>query len=81
VYKRVFGTHLSHNPCAPFAILYSKLFFDKFRLGKKHPERVPAGKGMLLALAISMADREAKKHLEKTGRVENDALASRHIKK
>src|SRR5690554_552134 len=23
VYKRVFGKHLSHNPCAPFAILYS----------------------------------------------------------
>jgi hypothetical protein len=81
VHKKVFGKHLSHNPCAPFAIIYSKIFFDNFRKGKKHPEHVPAGKALLLDMAISIADRQTARHLKKYGKVENDALASRHIKK
>ncbi|MFN8308428.1 MAG: hypothetical protein U0T73_00575 [Chitinophagales bacterium] len=81
VHKRVFGKHLSHNPCAPFAILYSKYFFDNFRKGKKHPERLQAGKKMLLAIAIDIANRQAKKHLKETGKVEGDALASIKKKK
>jgi dienelactone hydrolase len=81
IHMRLFGKHLTHNPCAPFAILYSKMFFDKIRAGKKHPERVPVGKGLLLAIAIDMADHQAKKHYEETGKHETDALASRHIKK
>jgi hypothetical protein len=39
------------------------------------------GKGLLLAIAIDMADHQAKKHYEETGKHETDALASRHIKK
>lgn len=77
VHKRVFGKHLSHNPCAPFAILYSKFFFDNFRKGKKHPERAPAGKNFILKLGISIANGQAKRHLKKTGHVEGDALATR----
>ena len=77
VKKRVFGKHLSHNPCAPFAILYSKYFFDNFRKGKKHPERIQPGKKLLLAIGISIANRQAEKHLKRTGKVESDALASR----
>lgn len=81
VYKKVFGKHLSHNPCAPFAILNSKFFFDNFRKGKKHPERFSAGRKLILALGIDIANRQAKQHLKKTGRVEGDALASRKGKK
>lgn len=77
VYKRVFGKHLSHNPCAPFAILYSKFFFDNFRKGKKNVARIPAGKSLILKLGISIANKQAKRVLKKTGKVEEDALASR----
>lgn len=77
VYKRVFGKHLSHNPCAPFAILYSKFFFDNFRKGKKHPERISAGRKLILAIGIDIANRQAKNHMKKTGKAEHDALASR----
>jgi hypothetical protein len=81
VHKRVFGKHLSHNPCAPFAILYSKYFFDNFRKGKKHPERLQAGKKMLIAIGVDIANRQALKHMKKTGKVEGDALASMKKKK
>jgi hypothetical protein len=81
VHRRVFGKYLSHNPCAPFAILSSKFFFDNFRKGKKHPERFSAGKKMVLAIGIDIANRQAKAHLKKTGKVEHDALASRKGKK
>ncbi len=81
VHKRVFGKHLSHNPCAPFAILYSKYFFDNFRKGKKHPERLQAGKKMLIAIGVDIANRQALKHMKRTGKVEGDALASMKKKK
>lgn len=81
IYKRIFGKHLSHNPCAPFAILYSKFFFDNFRRGKKHPERISAGRKLILALGIDIANRQARKHLKRYGKVEGDALASRKGKK
>ena len=81
VHKRVFGKHLSHNPCAPFAILYSKTFFDGFRKGKAHPEKYGKGRKMLLAIAIAQANGQAKRHLKRTGKLETDALASRSHKK
>ena len=81
VYERVFGKHLSHNPCAPIAVVYSKNFFDNFRKGRKNATYMPAGKKMLLAIAIAQANHEAEKHLKRTGKVENDALASREKKK
>lgn len=81
VHMRLFGKHLSHNPCAPFAIMYTKIFFDNMRKGKKHPEHVPAGKQMILDLGIAIANRQARNHLKKTGHVESDALASRSGKK
>lgn len=80
VYKKVFGKHLSHNPCAPFAILYSKWFFDNFRKSRKHPEKMPAGKALIAKLGISLANAQAKKTLRRTGKVEEDALASRRKK-
>ncbi len=81
VHKRIFGKHLSHNPCAPFAILHSKFFFDNFRRGKKHPELFSLGRKMVLAIGKDIANRQAKKHLKKFGKVEHDALASRKGKK
>jgi hypothetical protein len=81
VHKRLFGKHLSHNPCAPFAIIYSKIFFDNIRTGKKHPERVPGGKALILDLGISIANHQAYHHFKKTGSYEGDALASRKGKK
>ena len=81
VHKRIFGKHLSHNPCAPFAILYSKTFFNNIRAGKKHPEHVPAGTALILKIGISMANHQAYKHYKKTGSYEGDALASRKGKK
>ncbi len=81
VHHRLFGKHLSHNPCAPFAIIYSKIFFDNIRMGKKHPEHVPAGKALILKIGISIANHQAYKHYKKTGSYEGDALASRKGKK
>ena len=81
VYKHVFGKHLSHNPCAPFAIIYSKIFFDNFRKGRKNVAHVPAGKQMLLDIAIAQANQQAKRHMKKFGKVESDALAGREKKK
>ena len=81
VHKRVFGKYLSHNPCAPFAILSSKFFFDNFRKGKKHPEKFSAGRKLILALGVDIANHQARKHLKRTGKVEGDALASRKGKK
>lgn len=80
VYKRVFGKHLSHNPCAPFAILYSKFFFDNMRKEKAKPEKLKAGQKIILSLGIGMAEKQAKKKLKQTGKVEEDALASRRKK-
>lgn len=81
VYKRVFGKHLSHNPCAPFAILHSKFFFNNTRKGRKHPERFTGGQKFILSVAIGMANKQAKRTLEKTGKIEEDAMASRKKKK
>lgn len=81
VHERIFGRHLSHNPCAPFAILYSKAFFDNIRKGKKHPERVKPGEALILALGIDIANHQAKRHFKRTGKYEGDALASREGKK
>ncbi len=79
VHKKTFGKHLSHNPCAPFAIIYSKMFFDHMQKGKKHPEKM-GFKGFLIKIAISIADRQAKKAMKKTGKVEDDPLVSRRKK-
>jgi len=81
VHERLFGKHLSHNPCAPFAIIYSKIFFDNIRKGKPHPEHVPAGKALILKLGIAIANQQAYHHFKKTGSYEGDALASMKGKK
>lgn len=80
VYKRVFGKHLSHNPCAPLAIVYTKTFFNNVRKGKKHPERVGFGRRIILAIGIAQANKQAKKHKKNTGKVEEDPLAARKKK-
>lgn len=77
VYMRLFGKNLAHNPCAPFAILKTKYFFDNFRKGKKHPERFSLPKNLLLSLAISIADKQEYKKRKRTGKVETNALAVR----
>lgn len=81
VNERIFGKHLSHNPCAPFAIIYSKTFFDNIRKGKKHYTRVPFFKSLIIHLGIAQANHQAKKHMKHTGKVEDDALAARQKKK
>ncbi len=81
VSKRVFGKHLSHNPCAPMAIVYSKSFFDNVRKGKKKPHKLGFGRSFIMAIGIAQANTQAKKHKKKTGSVENDPMAARKGKK
>lgn len=81
VTKRLFGKHLSHNPCAPFAIMYSKQMFDNMRKGRKNITRIPFGKKILFGLGISMANKQAKRKKKQTGSVEDDPMASRKKKK
>ncbi len=80
VYKRVFGKHLSHNPCAPLAVVYSKVFFDNFRKGRKNVAKVPFGKRIILAIGVAQANKQAKKHKKKTGSVQEDPMAARKKK-
>jgi hypothetical protein len=40
-----------------------------------------AGKKMLIAIGVDIANRQALKHMKKTGKVEGDALASMKKKK
>lgn len=81
VRKRIFGKHLSHNPCAPLAIVYSKMFFDNIRKGKKHIYKPPFGKRLIMKIGIAQANSQARKHRKKTGSVEEDPLAARKKKK
>lgn len=76
VYKRSFGKHLSHNPCAPFALVYTKFFFDNIRSGKKKPQSMH-GLGGLLKIAISVADKKEKHFEKKSGAILTDPMASR----
>ena len=77
VYKRMFGKHLAHNPCAPFAIMYSKSFFDNIRKGRNNIYKVRFPKRLLLNLGIMGANRKGKKKLKETGKVEEDAMSVR----
>jgi hypothetical protein len=70
---------ITHAPRLLFYLLNSSSII--FRKGKKHPEKYSAGKKLILALGIDIANRQAKNHLRKTGKVEHDALASRSGKK
>lgn len=77
VHKKIFGKDLSHNPCASFAVIYSKQMFDNMRKGRKRFQRVPFGKKMLLAIGISMANKAGRKHMKQHGEVQNDAMSVR----
>lgn len=77
VNMRMFGKHLSHNPCAPFAIMYSKIYFDNHRAGKKKVTKIPFKKRFLINMGIMIANRQGKKTLKKTGKVEEDAMSVR----
>ncbi|MEX2590738.1 MAG: hypothetical protein WD334_11090, partial [Chitinophagales bacterium] len=80
VYKRMFGKHLAHNPCAPFTIIYSKSFFDNIRNDRKRIAKVRFPKRFFLNLGIMSANRKGKKKMKETGEVENDALSVRKKK-
>ncbi|CAN5384596.1 hypothetical protein BH09BAC1_BH09BAC1_18870 [soil metagenome] len=80
VTKRIFGKHLSHNPCAPLAMVYTKTYFNNIRKGKKKPEKVGFGKGFIMAIGIAQANKQAKKHKKSTGQVEDDPMAARKKK-
>lgn len=80
IYKKLFGKHLSHNPCAPFAIIYSKQFFDNIRKGRKRIAKVPFGKKLLLNIAIAQANKQSKKKLKRTGEIEERALPAKKKK-
>lgn len=77
VYKKMFGKHLAHNPCAPFAIMYSKSFFDNIRNDRKKIGKVRFPKRLLLNLGIMGANKKGKKKLKETGKVEDDAMSVR----
>lgn len=77
VYKRMFGRHLSHNPCAPFSIAYTKSFFDNIRDGKRKIAKVRFPKRLMLNLGIMGANKKGKKTLKKTGKVEEDPMSVR----
>lgn len=81
VHLKLFGKHLSHNPCAPFAIIYSKQMFDNMRKGRKKVVRMPFGKKLLLSIGIAQANKQAKRKKKTTGEVEDDPLATRKKKK
>lgn len=80
VRKRIFGKDLSHNPCAPMAIVYSKVFFDNIRKGKKNIYKAPFGKRIIIAIGIAQSNKQARKHKKQTGNVEEDPLAARKKK-
>lgn len=61
VHLRLFGKALNHQRCAPFAFMYTKIFFDRIRAGKTNPERIPAGKQFLLKTGIRIAESKAKR--------------------
>jgi len=61
VHLRLFGKSLNHQRCAPFAFMYTKIFFDRIRAGKANPEKVPAGKQFLLRTGIRIAEAAAKR--------------------
>ncbi|MDX2001158.1 MAG: hypothetical protein SFW35_01915 [Chitinophagales bacterium] len=67
VHLKLFGKYLAHNPCAPFAIIYTKYFFDNIREGKKHITKVPFGKRFLLSIAIAQGNSKGRKIKRKTG--------------
>ncbi len=81
VHKRIFGKDLSHNPCAPLSIVYTKVFFDNIRKGKKNIYKVPFGKRIILAIGVAQANKQARKYKKKHGSVEEDPLAARKKKK
>lgn len=80
VHLKLFGKHLSHNPCAPFAIIYSKQMFDNMRKGRKNVTRMPFGKKLLISIGIAQANKHAKRVKKTTGAVEDDPLATRKKK-
>lgn len=45
------GKRFDHNPCAPFAFIYSKIWFDSIRKGHKAKLKGSAGKRMLIGIA------------------------------
>lgn len=61
VHLRLFGKSLNHQRCAPFAFMYTKIFFDRIRAGKARPEKVPLGKQILLKTGIRIAESAAKR--------------------
>lgn len=77
VHKKIFGKDLSHNPCASFAVIYTKIMFDNMRKGRKRFKRVPFGKRLLLAIGVAQANKKGRKHMKQHGEVENDALSVR----
>lgn len=61
VYIKQFGKHLGHVPCASYAVMYSKIFFDNIRDGKKNIEKVPFKKRMMLSIGIMDGNKKGKK--------------------
>lgn len=61
VVLRLFGKHLNHQGCAPFAFMYTKIFFDRVRDGKKKVNQVPVNKRFLLKVGAAIAGKKAKK--------------------
>lgn len=58
---RKFGSHLNHFTCAPFTIMYAKLFFDRFRDGKKNIRTVNLPKNLLLKAGVMIIQNRAAK--------------------
>jgi hypothetical protein len=54
------GKKFRHVPCALYATLYTKMYFDSFRKGSKYGRKGPAGKRFLLALAKAFSKEKSK---------------------
>jgi len=54
------GKKFKHVPCALYATLYTKMYFDSFRKGSKYGRKGPAGKRFLLSLAKAVSKEKTK---------------------
>lgn len=71
VYLRTFGKRLAHTPCAGFAIMYSKIFFDNIRAGKKRIAKIPFKKRLMLNIGVMGANKKAKRKEKELKKSEN----------
>ncbi|MBS1625845.1 MAG: hypothetical protein JST83_17615 [Bacteroidetes bacterium] len=56
---------LNHGSCAPIAALYTKMYFDSFRRGKKYGGKGPVKEQIVAGIAKRIVEKKAQKDREK----------------